>query len=314
MAFSKVSPYFHITFSLITTRQYIYTMPEVPISFYYFGYVPNSIINAVALGVFSLLFLILVFRVFFSATSPKFLLFLPLTAAIEISGLAIRYVCITAPTSDLFTAMSVLLLLSANILVLVNYKAVGEVIRLSGVETRYRVLGPQFTKFFYKTNIVSSILTGVGSGISTSSDTKTIGSALTIVGIVLQLIFFAVFVVATRYIDTCPDYQYQANGIYNPKSKLMRIMYITMALIIIRCIYRLVNYIIIMIHPGVHEWTFYVFDVLIIAICFLVHCIWHTGNFLPSVQEQNTQKPGNEHAMDNVNSSLTMDHRGYNNV
>ncbi|CAO3623186.1 unnamed protein product [Mucor hiemalis] len=261
-----------------------------PLSFYYFGYIPNHAANYVALAVFSLLFLFLIYRVFFSATSPKYLLFLPLTAAAEIAGFSIRIVCSNNPDDSLFTAMTILLLISANFILLVNYKAVGDVVRLSGVETRFFFLGPNLAKTFYKTNLIATILTTVGGSLAANDD-KTVGQALTTLGIALQLCFFLAFFVCIRYVDTCPDYQYAANNKRNPKNKLMKVMYVTMALMIVRTVYRLVNDIILIVNPtDIHEWTFYVFDALMIALSFLTFCVWHIGKYIPSSSQENLDK------------------------
>lgn len=263
---------------------------DQPASFYYFGYVPNHIANYVALAVFSVLFLVLIYRVFFSATSPKYLLFLPFTAAAEIAGFGIRLACSKDPDVGLFTAMNILLLISANFILLVNYKAVGDVVRLSGVRQRYFIIGPNIGKNFIKSNVFATTLTTVGGSLEANLDPRATGQALTTVGLALQLAFFLIFFVVIRYIDTCPDYQYAANDKQNPKNKLMKVMYFTMAFLIIRAVYRLVNDVVLIISPtDVHEWTFYVFDALMIALCFLVFCIWHIGKYIPSAAAQEEQ-------------------------
>lgn len=255
----------------------------------YFHYIPNHPACYVGIAVFAILFVMLNIRVFTSGC-PLYVLLLPLTAAAEIAGFVLRYICSKNPTTDVFIAMSILLLLSANIMALVNYKAVGDVIRLSGVETRYYVIGPNFTKTFYKTNLIASILQGVGGGMQTSASSRITGSTLTIVGVSIQLVFFAIFLLCIHYVNTCSDYQYYTNG-QNHKRSLMRVMYITMGLIFTRSVYRLANYIIVLDNPTeIREWTFYVFDALLIALCFLIHCIWFIGNYLPHANTEVDQK------------------------
>ncbi|KAG2208468.1 hypothetical protein INT47_010164 [Mucor saturninus] len=246
----------------------------------YFHYIPNRPACYVGIAVFSILFILLNIRVLTSGYR-WYVYLLPLTAAAEVVGFALRYICSKNPTTDVFTAMSILLLISANIMALVNYKAVGDVIQLSGVETRYYVIGPNFARNFYKTNLVASILQAVGGGLQASSGSRSTGFTLTIVGITIQLVFFAIFLVSVHYVNTCPDYRLHYNG-QNHKRSVMRVMYITMALLFVRSLYRLANYVIVYNNFGeVHEWTFYVFDALLIAVCFLIHCIWFIGHYIP---------------------------------
>lgn len=246
----------------------------------YFRYIPNRPACYVAIGVFSILFILLSIRALTMGCRP-YVYLLPLTAAAEVVGFVLRHICSDNPTTEVFTTMSILLLISANIMALVNYKAVGDVIRLSGVETRFNIIGPKFTNTFYKTNLLATILQAVGGGLQTSGSAHSSGSALTIVGFSIQLVFFAIFLISVHYVNTCPDYRLYHNN-QNHKSDIMRVMYIIMALLFVRSTYRLASYIIASNHIGqTHEWTFYVFDALLIALCFLIHFIWFIGHYIP---------------------------------
>lgn len=264
----------------------------------YFHYVPNHPACFVGIAVFSILFILLNIRVF-TTKCRWYVLLLPLTAAAEVAGFVLRYLFSKNPETSVFTAMTILLLISANIMALVNYKSVGDVIRLSGVESRYFFIGPRFTSFFYKSNIIASILQAVGGGMQSSADSRATGSTLTIVGVSAQLVFFALFLISVHYVNTCSDYQFYNNG-QNHKRSVMRVMYITMGLIFCRSVYRLASYIMILVYPaGIHEWTFYVFDALLIAICFLIHYIWFIGNYLPHVKEDEQKEMDNSYMLDN---------------
>jgi hypothetical protein len=272
----------------------------VDLAYYYFHYSPSHALAFVAIAVFAVLFILLTARVLLTR-SPRFILLLPFTAAIEIVGFALRYVCSENPTTGVFTGMSVLLLISANIMALVSYKAVGDVIRLSGVENRYFIIGPNFTKQFYKTALLASILQVVGSGMTGSASSNNTGFTIAIVGVVLQMIFLAAFMLVIHYVNNCPDYQYFMNG-KNTMKKLMSVMYATTGLLFVRSGYRLASYIISFDFPSeIHEWTYYAFDPLLIAICFVIHFAWFIGGYLPhSNMEFDPKAANHNYVMSNM--------------
>ncbi|KAL0137427.1 RTA1 like protein-domain-containing protein [Mucor lusitanicus] len=231
----------------------------------YFGYSPNLPLTYVSMVLFGLLFLGLCARVFLSH-SRMFLLLLPLTSLLQVVGYALRYECANNPSMGLFTAMSIFLLLCANVIALVNYKTVREVIIYSGVETRFVVIGPRFAKIFFEFNIIASILQGVGGGIQSDPDNRVIGSHLTIAGSCIQLVALICFLIAARYVHRSDDYHFHVHG-KDPKRKLFTVIYITTLLLCVRLVYRIASSAVgAQGAIATHEWTYYVFDALMIVL------------------------------------------------
>ncbi|KAG1106185.1 hypothetical protein G6F42_016849 [Rhizopus arrhizus] len=250
----------------------------------YFGYSPSLPLTYVGMIVFGLLFLGFCARVFLSH-SRLFLLLLPFTSLLQVVGYALRYECANNPTMGLFIAMSIFLLLCANVIALVNYKTIREVIVYSGVETRFVVIGPRFAKVFFDFNIIASILQGVGGGIQSDPDSRVIGSHLTIAGSCIQLATLICFLVAARYVHQSEDYHFHVHG-KDPKRKLFAVIYITTLLLCVRLVYRIASYAVGI--KGViatHEWTYYVFDALMLVLCLSFHFVFFIGNYLPHVNE-----------------------------
>lgn len=250
----------------------------------YFGYSPNLPLTYVSMVLFGLLFLGLCARVFLSH-SRMFLLLLPLTSLLQVVGYALRYECANNPSMGLFTAMSIFLLLCANVIALVNYKTVREVIIYSGVETRFVVIGPRFAKIFFEFNIIASILQGVGGGIQSDPDNRVIGSHLTIAGSCIQLVTLICFLIAARYVHRSDDYHFHVHG-KDPKRKLFTVIYITTLLLCVRLVYRIASSAVgAQGAIATHEWTYYVFDALMIVLCLFFHLVLFIGNYLPHVNE-----------------------------
>ncbi|GAN04174.1 RTA1-domain-containing protein [Mucor ambiguus] len=274
----------------------------------YFGYSPNLPLTYVGMVLFGLLFLGFCTRIFLSH-SRLFLLLLPLTSLLQVVGYALRYECAINPSMGLFTAMSIFLLLCANVIALVNYKTVREIIIYSGAETRYIVIGPRFAKIFFEFNIIASVLQGVGGGIQSDPDNRAVGSHLTIAGSCIQIATLICFLIAARYVHRSDDYHFHVHG-KDPKRKLFTVIYITTLLLCIRLVYRIASSA--MGIKGViatHEWTYYVFDTLMLVLCLFFHLVFFIGNYLPHVNEvideENYGKEGLEGQIDlkNINNN-----------
>ncbi|CAO0798489.1 unnamed protein product [Mucor circinelloides] len=248
----------------------------------FFKYVPSLAPAAVSIALYSLVAIYLTIRIFMSK-SPRFLYILPFTAIVIVVGFAFRILCHFYTDLDRFLAMTLLLLLAPNALALVNYKAVGEIIRLSNVKTKYFFLRPKFvTWFFFSSDFLAFFLQGAGGGLQSNYKYKDIAVAITMVGLATQLFFFACFAGITFYVQRSPKYQYYVEGQPDPKKKLIWCLYVTIGLLYVRSIYRFAEYATGYGGPiAVLEWAFYVFDTIAIFLSFLVYCIFFIGNYLP---------------------------------
>ncbi|KAI8066249.1 RTA1 like protein-domain-containing protein [Gilbertella persicaria] len=248
----------------------------------FFHYIPNLSLAIVGLCVYAIFTIYLTARMYLSK-SPKFLYILAFTGLMETVGYAVRIACHYFTDLGRYVGMTLFLLLAPNALALVNYKTVGEVIRLSNVETNKFYIKPKFvTWFFFSSDIFSFVLQGAGGGMQTSVDLNTIGRAITLVGLGLQLVFFACFAGITVYVHLNPQYQYHVKGQPNAKKYLLLCLYVTIFLLYIRSIYRVAEYASGYGGPiASSEWAFYVFDTLVIAISFAVYCVFFIGNYLP---------------------------------
>ncbi|KAJ2156187.1 hypothetical protein GGF46_005356 [Coemansia sp. RSA 552] len=248
----------------------------------------------------------------FKSGGPKWLLVLPLTALSEAVGYAFRVVCIYYTTLGTFTTMTLFLLLPPNALALTNYKTLGEVVRRSrdvmAEELRPRVLWlkPRFiTWFFFTSDVFSFLLQGVGVGISTQEDQRELAKHTVLLGLYVQLFFFAVFLAIGIYVFM--DKRFVVG--YGPRDKSPRmakrrlfwVILGTTALLYLRSIYRVAEF------AGGYgskiygtEWLFYVFDTLLVLLSFAIYMQSFIGyHFLPlrqrrrrwQQQQQQQQQP-----------------------
>lgn len=257
----------------------------------FFHYYPNVPLAIVSLVVYILLSVALLVRVYLTK-SRNFLYILGITGLMESVGYIFRLVSAKNTTLGTYIGMSLFLLLPPNALALVNYKATGEMIRLSGVPPSRFWLKPKFvTWFFFSSDVFAFLLQGSGGGLQAmSAEMAAMGKTITLVGLIVQLFFFASFALITIHVHRSPKYQYTVVGQTNPKRNLSICLYITLILLYVRSIYRIAEY------AGGYdgviattEWAFYVFDTLIIAISFVVYFVLFIGNYLPKRNEEEVQ-------------------------
>lgn len=143
-----------------------------------FNYIPNKPLAIVGKVLFEIFAIFLAARVYLSK-SAKLIYILPITALMECVGYLITIMCHDSTTLGKYIAMTLFLLLSPNALALVNYKAVGEIIRLSNVQTSCFFLLPEFvTWFFFSSYVWSFMMQGIGGGLQTSSKIMALVSRL----------------------------------------------------------------------------------------------------------------------------------------
>ncbi|SAM09820.1 hypothetical protein [Absidia glauca] len=276
----------------------------------FFHYMPINIAPQVFVAVFALVTALFVYRIIRSPGN-KWLYILPGTALAEALGYGFRTACVYDSTLGNYVAMTLFLLVSPNALALVNYKTLGNVIAAkpstppSGMTEQKPDpfwLRPKFvTWFFFSSDIFAFLLQGGGGGLQASLSTRDIGSTITLVGLSIQLFFFASFTGIAIYVHRSPRFDYQLLSSSSstttgstPKRKVMTCLFSTIVLLYIRSIYRVAEYAMGYDGPiATAEWAFYVFDSAIILACFIIYYLWFVGDYLP-----NSNNKANEYVLE----------------
>ncbi|KAI9252124.1 RTA-like protein [Sporodiniella umbellata] len=206
----------------------------------------------------------------------------------ELVGYLIRILCVEYTTIARYATMQLFILLAPNALALVNYKTIGEVIRLSEVKGSPFFLRSKFvTWFFFASDVFSFLLQGSGSGLqATGGKSADTGKSIILAGLFIQLIFLACFGAIVIYISRNDNYVFYVEGQTAHKKHLIACMSVTFIFIYIRSIYRVIEFSTGYDGPVAKaEWAFYVFDTLAIAICFIVYAVYFIGNYLPKCKD-----------------------------
>ncbi|KAI8076369.1 RTA1 like protein-domain-containing protein [Halteromyces radiatus] len=269
----------------------------------YFYYQPIDIVPELFIAMFAVITLAFVYRIHRSKCG-KWLYILPGTAVAEAIGYGFRTACVYQTTLVKYIMMHLFLLLAPNALAVVNYKTLAKII---AIQTDQQInigssithpsdpfyLSPKFiTRLFFSSDILSFLLQGIGGGLQAKhDDMQTIGQIIILIGIAIQLIFFALFMMMSIYVYHQSRFDYRVVDIRSltlveipcAKKKVMACLFTTIVLQYIRFVYWVVD-----ITTGYDgpiattEWTFYVFDGVAIIGCFLVYYILFIGNLIPN--------------------------------
>jgi hypothetical protein len=166
----------------------------------------------------------------------------------------------------------------------VNYTILGKLVRAA--DTKIWLAPTKVAKAFLISDVVCFFFQAAGGGqmVSTSKTMAQAGQAMVLFGLILQLVFFSVFLAMSVK-------AYSLKGL-NPRTsgqpRMLRVwglLWGTMALLYIRNIYRVVEFAQLSdatAYVTVNEWLFYVFESIPIFLCCVAYCIWHPGVLLDS--------------------------------
>ncbi|KAI9280695.1 RTA1 like protein-domain-containing protein, partial [Sporodiniella umbellata] len=253
--------------------------------YYVFHYHPSRSLAYVGVAVFAVLAVVLMQSIR-KTKAPKSMMNTPVLAIMECVGFGLRVKAIDGDFGSVAVAMNVLLLIAPSLLSLANFSCMIHILKLSNLQNERFYYQPSIaSKMLTACTITTSVLQGAGSGMISNSDTKNAGYAILIVGLVLQLLTYLAYIFILNYIHKNPKFDYHIQNCYNPKQRLVYLLYITTSAFIVRSVYRIIQYILVISgHPISLEWTFYIFDALMVAACLAVFII--IPCFLPRKDSQ----------------------------
>ena len=242
----------------------------------YYHYIPKQSPAVVAIFVFLALGLINLAITF--KTKAWFMLIVALTAFLEVGGFIFRVAVLHNPTIGNVAITQALLVISPIFLALVDYEAVGKLMKLGQGTGRLRP--GLVAKLFFGSDILCLLIQVGGAGM-TAKQTPTaqrLSRNLLIAGLALQLGFFSLFTVLTVYVHQ--NRKYNLRGV--PALRNVWIcLYSTIIILYIRSIYRLIEFV-----AGYHsavatkELYFYILDFLMIVLCVVLFSVYHYGLYL----------------------------------
>ncbi|KAF3357076.1 hypothetical protein VdG1_06093 [Verticillium dahliae VDG1] len=217
---------------------------------YLWKYVPSLALSIIFLSIFGVLSLAHTWRMF----QHRLWFCLPFVVGgyLEATGCVGRVIA-RNDTSGLmpYIIQSIFLLVPPSLFAASIYMVLGRIIRGLGPRAvALSIIRPTWlTKVFFVGDISAFVIQAGGAGMTTSATQKDLGNTTVIVGLCVQIAFFGLFVLAAVIFD------------------LMMMLYATSALILVRCTFRIIDYI--MGPEGYllsNEWPLFVFDLTLMAL------------------------------------------------
>ncbi|KAG2488286.1 hypothetical protein HYH03_013136 [Edaphochlamys debaryana] len=203
------------------------------------------------------------------------------TAWLEALGYVFRLVFIEHPNMNVYIMMQCLLIITPVILPLVDYVVVGRLMMLG--DPQHLSFRPVWVaRLFFASDILTLSIQGAGGAMISSTDLQTqdMGTSLMLIGLSLQLGFFTLFTCLALWMQHSAKFALKERA--NPKPQIFWCLYSTIALMYIRNIFRVVEFV--MGYDGAlatHEEYLYGFDFVPIFLCVVIFCVYHYGFLLP---------------------------------
>ncbi|RAK75334.1 RTA1 domain-containing protein [Aspergillus fijiensis CBS 313.89] len=252
-------------------------MPEIVRRSYTFWYYTPSLAAAV---IFMIIFMGLTglhSRKMF-ATRTWFCIAFTLGGLFEIIGYIGRAIAHSNTTTmGPYILANIFILLAPTLFAASIYMTLGRLIRRIGAEHLSVIRVSRLTKTFVWGDVLSFIVQGNSSSLSVLGYAQW-GKVCVIVGLAIQLISFSIFwisaIVFERRIRRNPTPESLQPGI--PWKKTLYMLYAVSALIMIRSIFRIIEYVLGNSgYPLQHEWTMYILDSVPMAIVMIIYLTWY---------------------------------------
>ncbi|OJJ47386.1 hypothetical protein ASPZODRAFT_96396 [Penicilliopsis zonata CBS 506.65] len=186
-----------------------------------------------------------------------------------------------------YAMQSLFILLAPSLFAASIYMILGRIIRLTQGDSRSLIRSTRLTKIFVTGDILAFLMQcgggGILSGAKTASKLK-LGQDVIIVGLVVQILFFGFFVIVSlvfhQRITSNPTPASLATSIL--WQRYLYILYFASLLIMIRCVYRVIEYI-----QGTtgflqsHEYFAYLFDTALMFTVTVIFLIFHPSQVVP---------------------------------
>ncbi|KAL8937181.1 MAG: hypothetical protein Q9216_004555 [Gyalolechia sp. 2 TL-2023] len=244
-----------------------------------YRYTPSLIAAIIAIVVFTILTILHTYRMFQS----KLLFCLPFTigGAFELIGYVGRAVGHYDRVSlGAYIIQSLFILVAPALFAATIYMTLGRVMRATGAQSYSVIRVNWLTKIFVIGDIFTFCVQGGGGGQMASSDPDKVkmGQNVILGGLFLQIIIFACFIIVSiifhKRLHKKPTRQSVAKGL--EWQKMMVTLYVVSALILVRNIFRVVEYIGGRDGPLLRvEWPTYVFDAILMAATMVVWGVWY---------------------------------------
>ncbi|PSN61798.1 RTA1 like protein [Corynespora cassiicola Philippines] len=245
--------------------------------YYLWNYLPSL----AAAVIFILLFLVMTALIFWRMIKTKTWFCVPFAIGgiFEFAGYCARASAHNKTGRIMpFAVQNVFILLGPALFAASIYMCLSRIIRSVRAENLSLIKPRKLTATFVTGDILSFVVQGGAAGLMVTGKNAKLGEGIVIAGLMIQIIMFGFFA-ATAVIFQSRITRSPTPEAYNPSipwKKSLRMLFIVSALIMIRSLFRVVEYA--MGNDGYllkHEWTMYIFDSVLMFGVMVVYYLWY---------------------------------------
>ena len=177
-----------------------------------------------------------------------------------------------------FSIQNTFILLGPALFAASIYMCLSRIIRSVRADNLSLVQPRKLTRTFVLGDVLSFMVQGSAAGLMVTGDNAKMGEGIVIGGLMIQIIVFGLFaataVVFKKRISRSPTPESCDASV--PWEKSLRMLFIVSALIMIRSLFRVVEFA--MGNDGYilqHEWTMYIFDSVLMFAVMVVYYLWY---------------------------------------
>jgi hypothetical protein len=177
-----------------------------------------------------------------------------------------------------YAVQNVFILLGPALFAASIYMCLSRIARGIRAEHHSLIQPRKLTRTFVIGDVLSFLVQGGAAGLMVTGDHAKLGEGIVIAGLLIQVIMFGLFavtaVIFNRRVGQSPTAESSSSSF--PWKKSMRMLYIVSALIMVRSLFRVVEYAMGSDgYPLMHEWTLYIFDSVLMFIVMVVYYLWY---------------------------------------
>ncbi|KAF5608738.1 RTM1 [Fusarium subglutinans] len=250
-------------------------------------YDPSFPLAVVGTVVYGIIFLAIVYLTLIKYRAWYFIVVV-IGSAIEVAAYNIRIHSVQNQSEITPFVLTLTYTVLAPVLIAAgNYLLISRLILAVLPTSHHRILripGRRLTPIFVFCDVIAFLIQGSGSGIASSDnwqgEMENIGVKVLIVGLAFQLAAFSLFLCVFRRFHVLA-LRMAVEDAPRDWQKVVLAVYISSILIMVRCIFRVVEF------AGgrdtyafSHEWLFWVFESLPMAVAIGIFCFYHPGRYL----------------------------------
>eukprot|EP00292_Cryptomonas_paramecium_P011442 CAMPEP_0113703864 /NCGR_PEP_ID=MMETSP0038_2-20120614/26143_1 /TAXON_ID=2898 /ORGANISM="Cryptomonas paramecium" /LENGTH=314 /DNA_ID=CAMNT_0000628467 /DNA_START=107 /DNA_END=1051 /DNA_ORIENTATION=+ /assembly_acc=CAM_ASM_000170 len=247
-----------------------------------FHYMPSTdlaIADTILYAAISVGMLVSILR---SSHRPRYIWILFVCACLETIGYGARVECTGSGALSTFIVQAVLILVVPIAIALVNYIVVGILLEAGGKQV-YCLTPKRVARVFFASDVGAFFLQAIGASMMANEASADSGQNLALIGVVVQLGFFTMFVFLILYIAFGNGFRMYAMAEFKP---VFHALCLTSILMYLRNIYRTIEFLDRHGYVASNEWVFSVFDTFAILVCFLAYSFWNFGQLLPGTEAE----------------------------